>query len=74
MRHAVVGFLALVWLAAVGMTAAGLRNALSAPGRWSGFVVMLLVTLVATVLLVVSIRARLVRVGEERPATDRPPT
>ncbi|GAA1870380.1 hypothetical protein [Asanoa iriomotensis] len=69
-----LGFLGLVWLASAAMTVSGLMHALSAPGRWSGFVVMLTVTALATILLAVSIRGSVVRVGEERPATDRPPT
>ena len=56
MKRALLGLVSLVWLAAVVMAVSGFRNALSAPGRWSGFVVMLVVTALATGLVVVAAR------------------
>ncbi|GIF78477.1 hypothetical protein [Asanoa siamensis] len=69
-----LGLVTLAWLASVAFTVSGFRHGLSAPGRWSGLVVMLVVTLLATGLVALSIRAHRVRVGGERPATDRPST
>ncbi|SNT48019.1 hypothetical protein SAMN05421812_10751 [Asanoa hainanensis] len=56
MKRALLALVALVWLASVAMTVSGFLNGLSAPGRWSGFVVMLVVTLLATGLVVVAAR------------------
>ncbi|MEV4622485.1 hypothetical protein AB0J74_27715 [Asanoa sp. NPDC049573] len=54
--YALLGFVAVVWLAAIAMAVDGFRHGLSAPGRWSGFVVALLVSLAATCLLVLAAR------------------
>ncbi|MEV4538970.1 hypothetical protein AB0J82_34875 [Asanoa sp. NPDC049518] len=56
MKRAVLALVALVWLASVAMTVSGFQNGLSAPGRWSGFVVMLVVTALASGLVVVAAR------------------
>ena len=56
MKRTAARLVALVWLASVAMAVSGFRNGLSAPGRWSGFVVMLVVTALATGLVVVAAR------------------
>lgn len=54
--YALLGCVAVVWLASVAMAVSGFRQGLSAPGRWSGFVVMLVVTGLATALVVLAAR------------------
>ncbi|GIF45846.1 hypothetical protein DFJ67_5281 [Asanoa ferruginea] len=54
--YALLAFLGVVWLASVAMAVDGFRQGLSAPGRWSGFVVMLVVTALASALVVLAAR------------------
>jgi hypothetical protein len=52
--YAVLGLVSLVWLASVAMAVDGFRQGLSESGRWSGFVVMLVVTVLASALVVLA--------------------
>ena len=55
--YAVLGFLGLVWLASLFLLVDGFHHGLSAAGRWSGFVVMLVVTALLTGLIVMASRS-----------------
>jgi hypothetical protein len=49
---AMLGFLGLAWLASAAMLVANLVAAISDPGSWSGFVIMLATTLAISGLIV----------------------
>jgi hypothetical protein len=54
--YAVLGFVSLVWLGSVAMAVDGFQQGLSESGRWSGFVVMLVLTALASALVVLAAR------------------